>query len=252
MAISYKTIGNGKEKVFVTHGWKLDHTCFSPLFPALDQQFFTYVFIDQRGYGLSRDLNGPYSIDQVAADIIDLSNTLGFDKFHVIGHSMGGKVIQRIMVDASERVISAIGITPVPACPIPLDDDEWALFSAAHDDRQKRQKIFRFSTGNRYTDSWYDYAVDKSMASCTAEAFAEYLRSWVYYDLVEDIKGNKTPIKLLVGEHDPHMTAELMADTYGHWLEKTEIEVIQGSGHYPMLETPLFLASKMEEFMKKY
>ena len=169
MNIGFKTIGQGDEKVFVTHGWKIDHTSFSPLFHALDQQTFTYVFIDQRGYGLSREMKGPYTVDQVASDIISLSNRLEFEKYHVIGHSMGGKVIQRIMADAPDRVKSAIGITPVPASPIPFNDEELELFSSADNDRLKRLQIFRFSTANRYTASWYEYVTSISMASCTAE-----------------------------------------------------------------------------------
>lgn len=252
MNIGYKVIGNGEEKVFVTHGWKIDHTCFESMFPALDQQNFTYIFIDQRGYGLSREMGGPYTVNQVAEDIVSLSNSLKCEKFHIIGHSMGGKVIQRIMANEPDRVKSAVGITPIPAVPIPFNDTEWELFSTAHNDRQKRLQIFRLSTGNRYTDAWYDYVADRSMESCTNLAFSEYLNSWVNDDLVEDVIGIQTPILILVGAHDPHMTKDLMINTYGKWMKNVHVEEILDSGHYPMLETPLLLSAKCQEFIKEH
>ena len=44
-----------------------------------------------RGYGLSKEMEGPFDIATVAEDAADLVDHLNWDTFAVIGHSMGGR-----------------------------------------------------------------------------------------------------------------------------------------------------------------
>ena len=250
--IGYTTHGIGAEKVIVTHGWKTDHSCYDAMRSSLNPEKYTYVFIDQRGYGASINMKGPYTIEQVAADIIALADKLGFDQYHLIGHSMGGKVIQRIMADRSEQVKSAVGITPCPACRIPFDDEGWALFSCANVDHEKRLQIFRLSTGNRLTENWYKTTTAKSFQMSLPDAFRKYLDAWVHYDLVDEIKGNSIPIKIIAGEHDPDLDFETMKNTFGAWLPNAQIVELPNCGHYPMFETPLSLAAECQNFIDQH
>lgn len=248
--IGYEMLGNGSEHVMVVHGWKTDSRCFDGMLGSLNPDKFTYVFVDQRGYGKSIDMAGPYNVPQVAKDMVELADSLGWEKFHIIGHSMGGKVVQRIMADESSRIKSAIAVTPTPAAKIPFDEETWDLFSNAYQNKQNRMNIFRFSTGNRLTDSWYQGVTEQSIESSNPEAFAEYLNSWVNYELIEDIMGNTIPIKVIVGEYDPHLTMDVMRATYGEWLPNVEFVQLANCGHYPMFETPLRLAAEWENFLE--
>lgn len=248
--LGYSKRGKGKEKVMVVHGWKTDQSCFDPIISSLDLEAYTYVFVDQRGYGRSINQEGPYTINQVALDMISLANELGWEKFHIIGHSMGGKVIQQVIVDYPGKIKSAIGITPCPACALPFDDQGWRLFSGADTDIEKRLQIFRLSTGDRYTDTWYKTITEKSIAASKTEAFRAYLDSWVNDDLVKEIDGCTVPIKLIIGEHDPDMNAEVMQSTFGKWFTDVKIVSLSNCGHYPMMESPLLLAAECESFLK--
>ena len=82
-------------KVLVIHGWFWDHRVFTPIFDCLDAVKCTHAFLDIRGYGNSRKLSGEYNIAEVAADAIALADRLGWQEFHVVGHSMGGKAAQK-------------------------------------------------------------------------------------------------------------------------------------------------------------
>lgn len=248
--INHTSIGNGEEKVIFIHGWMLDHTCFGTLHPALDKKACTYMFIDQRGYGISRNQNGPYTIVQIAEDVMALADQFKWDRFHIVGHSMGGKVISRLMADIPQRIKSAVGITPCPPVEIPLDEQAWTLFSKAATDLSGRQEIFRMDTGNRLTNVWYEYIAEKSMQASTSKAFSDYLDSWVNYEFFEDIRGCTVPTKILAGENDPFLTADLMQNTFGKWLPNVEITKMANCGHYPMYEIPLALAAECENFLK--
>lgn len=249
--ISYQKIGSGPEKVFVLHGWKMDQSCFDQLHPALDTEQFSYIFIDQRGYGLSKQEPGPFTVVQVASDIIGLADALAIEQFHFIGHSMAGKVLSRLIADIPRRIKSAVGITPCPPAEIPFDSEGWQLFSSAASDTVCRKQIFALSTGNRLTETWYQAITRQSMESSSAEAFADYLESWVHYQCFEDILGSTVPVKIIAGEHDPHLSLEVMQQTFGQWLPQAEIIQMQNCGHYPMYETPLALAAECENFIRK-
>lgn len=249
MAIAHTLIGEGPEKVIVCHGWFGDHRAFSPTIPHLDKARFTYCFMDYRGYGANKDVPGEHGMAEIAADAIAIADESGWERFHAVGHSMGGMAIQRLILDAGGRVKSGVALTPVPASGVPFDDEGWALFSGAAESDENRRGIIDFTTGNRLSGVWLDAMVAASRKTTTQAAFADYLVAWAKTDFSEEIKGNETPVKVIVGEHDPALNADFMRDTYLAWLPNAELEVCANAGHYPMQETPVWLATSMEAFM---
>ena len=49
--------------------------------------------------------------------------------------------------------------------------------------------------------------------------------------------------------HDPALSAQVMEQAYLVLLPNAELEVPANAGHYPMFETPVTLATAMEEFL---
>src|ERR1700722_7167777 len=92
--ILHVTAGNGPVQVIFLHGWFGDHRVFSQLFKEVDGHRFTYATFDIRGYGKSRNVVGTYTVKEVADDAIGVANDLGWDAFHVVRHSMGGRAGQ--------------------------------------------------------------------------------------------------------------------------------------------------------------
>ncbi|MDP3085608.1 MAG: alpha/beta fold hydrolase, partial [Rubrivivax sp.] len=90
MTTRHHSIGHGAHKVLVLHGWFGDHGVWAPTFALLDGERFEYVFMDYRGYGASRTVPGAYTMDEIAADALALADQLGWQRFSVVGHSMGG------------------------------------------------------------------------------------------------------------------------------------------------------------------
>ena len=137
----YKTLGNGPAKAIVIHGWFSDHRIFTPIFDVLDTDQHTYAFFDIRGYGQSRNVAGSFTIAEVAADVIALADNLGWTKFHLIGHSMGGKAAQKAAMDAPARIKSVVAATPVPAVALPFDDNLFGFFTKACADRSEERRV---------------------------------------------------------------------------------------------------------------
>lgn len=251
MANSHVMSGSGDHGVIALHGWFGSATGWGPLPDYLDGATFSYAFMDLRGYGESRDLDGDHTMEEVAADAVALADSLGWESFSVLGHSMSGKAAQRVLVDAPDRLRRVVLLNPVPADGFPFDDEGWGLFAGAAESRDNRYAIIDFTTGNRLTPAFVNRVTQHSLDNSTKEAFGAYLEPWGRGDFADQVNGNPAQVKVIVGEHDPALSAALMEQTLMQWLPNAELEVLANAGHYPMFETPVALATSVEEFLSR-
>ena len=246
---SHELHGSGPHHVIALHGWFGDRTSYRPLMRWIDAGSFTYALMDQRGYGDSRTADGVFTVEEIAADAIVLADSLGWDNFSVIGHSMGGKVAQRLVADAPDRITALVGISPVPASGAGMGDDVFAFFDGARDDAGARRAIIARTTGGRLPEAWLDATVRYSLECSNPEAFGRYLISWSKGDFHEEIRDADTPALFIVGEHDPELSADTMRTTVLRWFKNAQLASFANAGHYAMDETPLDLVATIERFL---
>jgi pimeloyl-ACP methyl ester carboxylesterase len=115
-------VGNGPHKVIALRGWFGSARCWGPFVDVLDGADFSYAFLDYRGYGARKEVKGSYTLGEIALDALNATDELGWDKFSLVGHSMGGAAIQHVLAAQPQRVRSLVGITPVPASGVPFDE----------------------------------------------------------------------------------------------------------------------------------
>lgn len=128
MVLGHKLIGKGRQRVFLYNDWLADCTSWEPTLPYLDTEKFTYCLTDLRGYGRSIELKGKYDEQEAASDTVALADHLGWHKFHLVGFSMTGMVVERLAVDVPERISSVVAIGPVSAAGIKMSDAERQVF----------------------------------------------------------------------------------------------------------------------------
>jgi len=103
----YERHGDDGEPLVLVHGYTGDITDWRYQVEEFGRTHRVLVF-DHRGHGRSeapadRSL---YSIQRMADDAEALAGHAGFDRYHLVGHSMGGAVAQEIALRSQRRLLS--------------------------------------------------------------------------------------------------------------------------------------------------
>ena len=107
LQLHYELHGSDGEPLVFVHGYTGDITDWRFQLPEFSRTHRVLV-IDNRGHGRSEALadRDAYSILHMADDVEALAAHVGFERCHLLGHSMGGGVAQEIALRSPERLMS--------------------------------------------------------------------------------------------------------------------------------------------------
>ncbi|MDP9238082.1 MAG: alpha/beta hydrolase, partial [Chloroflexota bacterium] len=105
--LNYELHGNGDEPLVLVHGYTGDITDWRLVLPEVTQTHRVLI-MDHRGHGASEAPSdrSAYSILQMADDAEALIALAGFERYHLLGHSMGGAIAQEIALRSPGRLLS--------------------------------------------------------------------------------------------------------------------------------------------------
>lgn len=118
-AIINTLVGGSGPPLMLIHGYPENHLCWHKMVADLSRRY-TLVLPDLRGYGdSSKPGTSPqhvnYAKSVMAADLVQVMRTLGFEKFQAVGHDRGGRVLQSMMLDSPEQVTRGVMLDIVPS-----------------------------------------------------------------------------------------------------------------------------------------
>lgn len=110
--------GGSGDPVLLLHGYPQTHVCWHLVAPRLAEKF-TVVCPDLRGSGDSgKPLSDPkhfaYSKRTMAGDQVEVMQSLGFDKFAVVGHDRGARVAHRMALDHADKITKLALLDIIP------------------------------------------------------------------------------------------------------------------------------------------
>ena len=107
--------GHGPTLLLMLHGFPDDAATFLGLMESLDATRYTLAAPYMRGHSptsLARD--GRYSLRALAQDALEISRSLGFERFSVLGHDLGALTAYAAAQAAPERVERLIAMSVPP------------------------------------------------------------------------------------------------------------------------------------------
>jgi pimeloyl-ACP methyl ester carboxylesterase len=169
---------------------------------------------------------------------------------------MTGMAVQRMAVadasSGSRRLKSIIAITPVAANGYPADEATKRFLWELIHERALSEHGFSLLTGQRLTPAWGRAKAARHLHTSSPATLRGYYRMWLETDFSRDVRDARisTPMLVIGGRQDlPGFQEEHLRRTFGAWYPNIEFTFIAEAGHYPMQETPVYLASLIESFL---
>lgn len=228
------------------HYWGGSHRTFAPVIDRLASGR-AVVSYDHRGWGAARDLPGPYGIERLADDVLDVVRGLGLDRYVLVGHSMGGKTAQLV---ASRRPGGLAGLVLVaPAPPRPAVDARAAeALAHAYDSRATVGDALQHVLTHRPLPAGLREQVINDSLAASDDARLAWPRHGITEDITAAARAIDVPVHVLAGRHDrvdppASLEADLLPVVPG-----ARMTVIEDTGHLSPLEAPGALAAEIDRF----
>lgn len=249
MTLTYYRHGHGDVGIIVAHSWVASSVAFAPLLPSLDGDKYSWVFPSFTGYGDADSAVERADIAAMGRDLVALADDLGWNEFHLMGHSMGGQAVQSAISDelVASRVASVTLISSVPKTGFPVEGEDRQFFeAAAADPAVMEQVVLNLATGEGPHRLVPSYISALSRATSSAQTLNAYLRAWTQDDVSDGVDQYNGPVLAVAGKDDPALGSAVAAEIASSFAN-SRIEVIAGAGHFPPLEQPVELARLITE-----
>jgi len=103
--LAWDSAGEGPA-VLLLHGIGSSRRKWEPQVAPLVASGYRVVRVDLRGFGDSETPPGKYGMDDFVRDVVAFVDGVGLERFHLVGHSLGGMIAQRYVLDRPGGVLS--------------------------------------------------------------------------------------------------------------------------------------------------
>ena len=231
--------------------WLCDTSTWDAARPYLDLEHFSWTFADLRGYGRSRQQSGNFTLLEAANDVLALADSLSWERFAIVGHSMSALVALHLAQHHSNRVVRAVLLTPPP--PKGFGGDETALEGAralARADDATRDAVLAQRFGERLSAGFSAFKAAAWRASADPEAAAGYVAMFARDGVPDPTARVHVPVLAVTGEQDaPPMRRDAVVKNLSPLCSQLEVTALADSGHYPMQEMPPLTVALVERFI---
>ncbi len=240
--------GEGGEPLMLVHGFTGSKEDFADEVSILAERGFWAVSPDLRGHGASDHPaeESDYSLERFAADVFGLADRLGWDDFHLLGHSMGGMVAQVMTLERPERIRSLVLMDTHHGVLSELDLNLIALGqelarSVGLEPIQEILKMGRDPLANPAYErlceerAGYREWSEAKMLACSPAMYASMLGQLATIeDRLEALRSIAVPTLALVGELDTAFVEATHAIAAA--IPDARIAVVGEGGHSPQFE----------------
>ena len=236
----------GADALVFVNSLGTDFRIWNPLVGAVEGvASFRY---DLRGHGLSDAPPGPYSIEELAADLIELLDHQGIERAVLCGLSIGGMVAIQAATMAPDRVRGLVLCDTTLKMPDPTMWTDRA--------RQAREEglealadaaIERWFTPE-FRKTAFARGVRNMVARTSREGYAGCCEAIGSMDLRQAAASITVPTRVFVGELDP-ATPVSAAEAIRDAIPDAGLTVLPGVYHLACIERPDLFAPELERFV---
>jgi 3-oxoadipate enol-lactonase len=237
--------------LLLSNGLAADLSMWDAQIPFLAAHYRTLRY-DNRGHGDTPASPGPYSIDLLASDVVDLLDHLAIRQVHFVGMSLGGTVGWMLAASYPERIRSLMLCdTPIEAAP-----EVWATrittALARGMEPLVEPTLERWLTASfRATSPVVTEQVRRMIRRTSPVGYAGCAAAIQSMRLTALLPHIKAPTLVIVGEEDA-ATPPAMAERLAASIPGAELVVIKGAAHLPNIEQPEAFNAAIGDFLRRH
>lgn len=247
--IHYDTIEQGHRpwvSLIPGHMRSLDD--YRVLSKKLSEFGFNVLSIDNRGAGKTT-ITKPFSIEDMANDLLSVWGHKGIEQSHLFGISMGGMLAQKITLTQPEMVLKLILVSTASASRNIVSSGEWG--TSIEENTKKLAPYFTqsFYQRNKFLIDQMIKQINKQINEGNFLNHSQLQRSAIAsFDVERDLQEIKNESLIIHGELDaiiPHENAVALSRK----IPNCRLVSIEEVGHLILAEKPQALYSEMKSFL---
>lgn len=210
---------------------------------------FRVVAFDHRGHGSSEVPPGPYSIEDLGGDVVELLDELGVEQASYVGISLGGAVGLWLAENAGDRFHRFVLMCP-PAYPA-AGAQTW-IERAAKVRSEGTQAIVEVTLGRWFLPDFIEShpdevaAIRQQFVDTPDEGYAACCEALAALDLRDGLGDISAPVLLITADSDTSIPPETVLPL-AEAIPGARLEVIEHAAHlvnvsHPDQINPLLLA----------
>ena len=213
------------------------------------KDYFRVIAPDLPGFGKSSKIKSLDSINSMAKIVLELLKKRDINKFNLMGHSMGGMIVQEMAIISGDKINKLICYSTGSIGDIP------GRFESIDLSREKLKKDGIEKTANRISKKWfvegdkakYFYLCDNANKTTSEEAADNALKALKNWRGLENLQNIKNKTLIIWGDKDTAYNFN-QVDVLNKNIPNSKIEIIKGCSHNVHLEIP----EKFNEIVKNF
>ncbi len=193
--------------VLFSHSLASDSGMWAEQLPPLLGAGFRVLRADMRGHGGSDPVKGDTTMAALAGDLARLLSTLGIERVHYVGLSIGGMIGQAFAFDHRQRLLSALWSDTLPASP-KGGEAAWAERQRIVKEAQSvapladptMERWFTEAFRARRPSRWKE--IRDTVAATTAEGYLGATAAILDFDFTARLPSLALPVLVVCGAED--------------------------------------------------
>jgi pimeloyl-ACP methyl ester carboxylesterase len=257
--LAWRSLGSGSPLLLVT-GYSATAADWDPQFLSALARSFEVICPDNRGMGDSSlgKLDGPLTVDAMAADVEALLDAREIDRLPVAGWSMGGFIAQTLAARAPARVEALVLLSTNPGgeATVSAGGDSFArLIDHSGTPREQAARLiallFPPAVAAEMERQVGDVvaAARAELSPATLHAQQEAIGSWTGASPLDPKTDSQLPVLIVHGSEDVVIPPENASALAARW-PNSRVEPIEGGGHAFMAQEPKRVAELIRSFLR--
>ncbi|WNG87143.1 3-oxoadipate enol-lactonase [Mycobacterium sp. ITM-2016-00317] len=227
------------------------HRMWDAQLDALEPRFRVLRY-DTRGHGESPAPDGPYSIDDLADDLVGILDRFGVARAHLVGLSLGGMTAMRVAARNPERVERmALLCTAAQLPPASAWRDRAATVRAGGCSAVAPAVVGRwFTLGYLDTHPTERDAWEQMIAATSAAGYAGCCEAIAEMDLREQLSQITAPTLAIAGAEDPATPPAALEDITSR-IPNARLLIVEEAAHLANAEQPEQISAALIEHLEQ-